>query len=258
MLQTLTRQWELPKRRPFMRMTWHDLLFMHWPVDVVSLRKLMPERLEVDTFEGQAWIAVVPFHMSGVAPVWSPNLPGMSAFPELNVRTYVRDPLDKNNSGKPGVWFFSLDATNPVAVRGARWLFNLNYVDAKIRVKKRSAENDSQADWVDYSSRRRNPKLQAELVMSYRPVGGLLEQQSDLEAWMTSRYCMYSSDRRGRILRGEIDHQPWPLQKAECNIGRNTMTDWLGVKLPDLSPMVHFSRSIDVLAWSMDRIDQVL
>jgi len=254
MQQLRQRQWELPRRRPFMRMRWHDLLFMHWPVDASVLQAQIPERLEVDLFEGQAWVSVVPFRMSGVAPVWSPDWPGLSAFPELNVRTYVRDPLEPDNGGKPGVWFFSLDASNPIAVRGARWLYNLNYVDARMRVTERTPLTDSGSGWIEYSSSRKRSAFSAELVTHYRPVGDLLESQSDLETWLTSRYCMYAADRRGRVLRGEIDHPPWPMQNAECQIVRNTMCDWLGIRLPDQPPLVQFTRSLDVLAWSMDRI----
>jgi uncharacterized protein YqjF (DUF2071 family) len=225
---------------------------MHWAVEPEVIRPLIPKRLELDVFDGKAWLGVVPFRMSGVAPIWSPDLPGLSAFPELNVQTYVRDPIDEAHGGKPGVWFFSLDATNRIAVRGARWLFHLNYVDANIRLTRQTENGD---EWIRYSSRRRQTSLQAELETGYRPVGGVLNALSDLETWLTSRYCMYTANRSGKILRGEIDHSPWPLQQAECRIERNTMTDWLGFPLPDQPPLLHFSLSIDVHAWSMDRID---
>ena len=114
-----------------MRMRWHDLLFMHWPVNVASLRRLIPAALDLDLWNGQAWLGVVPFRMSDVAPRGIPAMPWLSAFPELNVRTYVK------TEDKPGVWFFSLDATNPVAVRVARSAFHLPYFDARIAIRAR-------------------------------------------------------------------------------------------------------------------------
>src|SRR5437899_734159 len=107
-----------PPAVPFsMHMRWHDLLFMHWPAPIEKLRPLIPPWLKVDTFNGQAWIAVVPFRMTGVRPRNLPAFPRLGAFAELNVRTYVTGP----DGEKPGVWFFSLDAAEPIAVRAARW-----------------------------------------------------------------------------------------------------------------------------------------
>src|SRR6266508_3536850 len=123
---TAHRPWPLPQRPWIMRMQWHDLLFMHWPVNRDALRRYIPPRLEIDTFDGSAWIGVVPFRMSGVVPRLLPPVPYLSAFPELNVRTYV------SAEGKPGVWFFSLDAGNPIAVEAARDVFHLPYYNAQM------------------------------------------------------------------------------------------------------------------------------
>ena len=122
------RPWPVPARRWDMTMTWHSLAFLHWPVAAESLQASIPEPLVLDTFAGQAWLGVVPFGMSNVRPRWAPPLPGVSRFPEINVRTYV------THDGKPGVWFYSLDATNWLAVRGARALFHLPYYDARIQL----------------------------------------------------------------------------------------------------------------------------
>ena len=123
---TAHRPWPLPPGPWIMAQSWHDLLFAHWPVSVDGLRPLIPSQLEIDTFEGQAWIAVVPFRMSGVRLRGIPAFPWLSAFPELNVRTYV------SVRGKPGVWFFSLDAANPIAVSVARYWFHLPYFRARM------------------------------------------------------------------------------------------------------------------------------
>ncbi len=233
------RQWPVPNRSWFMRMNWHDLLFMHWPVAAESLQQWLPERVEVDLFEGQAWIGIVPFRMSGVAPRFFPNLPWLSAFPELNVRTYV------TVDNKPGVWFFSLDATNPVAVRAARYLFHLKYMDAQIR-------STRQNSWFHYfSSRTHRNEPPAELEVEYRPIGeSFSSTPGQLDHWLTARYCLYTADRRGRIFRGEIDHNPWELFDAQAIIHRNTMLSGLNVELPDSPPLLHFARQTSVIAWA--------
>ena len=199
-------------------MRWHDLLFAHWPVDPQQINRLLPG-IKCETFDGQAWIGVVPFRMSDVAPRFVPAIPGMSAFPELNVRTYV------NLDGKPGVWFFSLDSPNQVANRVARTFFHLPYMDANITLRESGGE-------IHYDSHRyhRNEPT-AELDVTYQPTGEeFLAQPETLEYWLTARYCLYTANRRGEILRGEIDHPPWPLQNAQCQIRLNTMIDWLGIE----------------------------
>ena len=123
---TAHRPWPVPARPWALAMQWHGLLFMHWPVQPAVLRPLIPPPLQIDTFDGAAWIGVVPFHITGFRPHYVPALPWVSAFPELNVRTYV------TLEGKPGIWFFSLDAANPLAVRGARVAFHLPYYDARM------------------------------------------------------------------------------------------------------------------------------
>lgn len=217
-------------------MRWHDLLFMHWPVEPPLIQQHLPD-IECDTFAGQAWVAVVPFRMSDVAPRFMPAVPGLSAFPELNVRTYV------TVDNKPGVWFFSLDATNKIAVRVARQFFHLRYMDAQMKL---TEENG----WFHYSSRRSHRgEASAELNMKYRGVGeSFFAQPGTLEYWLTARYCLYTQDRRSNILRGEIDHDPWPLYQAQAQIESNTMLDNLGIS-SDEQPHLLFSPDISVLAW---------
>jgi len=237
------RSWPVPSRSWLMRMKWHDLAFFHWPVEARQLQSLLPSGVPVDEFDGQAWIGVVPFWMSGVGVRWTPNLPFFSTFPELNVRTYVT--IDN----KPGVWFFSLDATNPIAVRGARQLFNLPYMDAKISVNRKD-------NWIVYDSERthRNEPA-AELRCEYRPVGEAYEaDQGTLLHWLTARYCMYMASRSGQIFRGEIDHSPWKLRDAQAIFKSNTMTDWLDLQLPDCEPLCHFAQKTNVIAWSKEKV----
>ena len=242
--ETTHRPWPLPARPWVMTMTWLDLLFAHWSVEPSVLRALVPGALELDTFEGEAFVGVVPFRMASVGPRglgWLPAaLPGPRAFPELNVRTYVV--VD----GKPGVWFFSLDAASRLAVEGARAGFRLPYFSAEMSVAERGG-------WVEYSSRRTDRRLgPGQFRGRYRPVGERLDVRSgSLEHWLTERYCLYAIDRRGRPRRGEIHHVPWPLYSAEADFGVNTICDAHGLVLEG-APLLHFARRLDVVAWWLD------
>ncbi len=245
--QSSEREWDVPNRSWLMRMKWHDLLFMHYPLRTRELRPLIPEPLEIDTFDGTAWIGIVPFRMTDVAPRYIPGIPPLSNFPELNVRTYVT--ID----GKPGVWFFCLEATNPLAVRIARRFFHLPYMDASIRFVDHADQGDQ---WIDYRSQRTHRhEKPAELQMRYRPKKEPFRSEpGSLEHFLTARYCLYSANAEQKIYRGEIDHPPWQLQLAEGEVEINTMLDWLGLQIPDTQPLLHFARSTTVRAWSIQKI----
>ena len=206
------------------------------------MRKVVPASLPIDTFEGQAWLGVVPFRMSGVRPQGVPAFPGFSAFPELNVRTYTV--ID----GKPGVYFFSLDAANHFAVAAARLSFRLPYFYA--RMSCRSGEE------IQYESHRADRASgPARLVGRYGPTGPVSESEpGSLVSWLTDRFCLYTADRRGRVHRSEIYHDPWPLQPAGAAFTVNTMVEPIGLVLPDVPPILHFSRRLDVLIWPPHRV----
>jgi uncharacterized protein YqjF (DUF2071 family) len=223
-------------------MQWHDLLFMHWPVPARALRPLIPAGLQLDTYENEAWLGVVPFYMTRVRPRFIPPIPGLSAFAELNVRTYV------SAGNKPGVWFFSLDAANKLAVRAARWGFHLPYFDAKMQVK-RGAE-------VRYRSTRTHRNApSAKLVMRYRPTAEVYHSKAGtLDHFLTHRLCLYSADKRGNVYRGDIHHARWPLQPAQAEIQTNCMTDQIDLKLPDTPPFLHFAKRLDVVAWRIQAL----
>lgn len=233
------RPWPLPRQPWVMAMQWHDLLFAHWPLPPAALRPLIPPALNLDTFDGMAWIGIVPFAMAGVRPHLGPVVTPGLAFLELNVRTYVT--LD----GKPGVWFFSLDAANPLAVRGARLTFHLPYYDARLRCVRDGATV------LRYQSRRTHRRVApAILALRYRPSGPVTQAPAgSLDRWLTERYCLYAAAPRGTILRGEIYHRPWPLQPAEAEFVDNSMTRPLRLRLPDTPPLLHFSARQDVVAW---------
>jgi uncharacterized protein YqjF (DUF2071 family) len=242
--ETAHRPWPMPEGPWIMTQSWHDLLFAHWPVDPEMLRSKVPSQLALDLFEGQAWLGVVPFRMTNVAPRGVPPLPWISAFPELNVRTYVR--VD----GKPGVYFFSLDAANPVAVGVARALAHLPYFSASMSVEEREGE-------IHYKSRRRSKGKQppARLVTRYRPTGSPhAPTDGSLEHFLTERYCLYTVDRALRAYRLDIHHPPWPLQAAEADISENTMADAAGIGLPSKVPLLHFARRQDMVAWPLEKL----
>lgn len=231
-----------------MRMSWHDLLFMHYEVDPDQLQSILPGSVKLDTFDGKAYIGIVPFRMSDVAPRYCPELPLVSRFPELNVRTYVT--IDE----KPGVWFFSLDATSRLAVRAARTMFHLNYVDASITLKKNP--RPCPGKWINYHSVRTDASAPpAELYCEYRPVGDwYFAKPGTLTHWLTARYCLYTTDSKGTLYRGEINHDPWRLQDAQAIVIVNTMTEGLGLDVGDQQPLLHFASDTKVVAWLLEKV----
>lgn len=237
------RPWPLPAGPWIMAQTWHDLLFAHWPVAAEVLRPHIPERLAMDTFEGQAWLAVVPFRMSGVRLRSTPAVPWLSKFPELNVRTYVV--ADE----KPGVWFFSLDAANFLAVAIARAWFHLPYFRARMSC-------EEQDRWIQYRSERvHRGTAQGELRARYRPVGTpFFAKPGTLEHFLTERYCLYASDADGSTFRGEIHHPPWALQPAEADFISNGMAKAAGFSLLREKPLLHFARRQEVVVWQPERL----
>ena len=218
-----------------MRQTWLDLAFIHWEIKMSELRPLIPSTLEIDTFDGTAWIGLVPFVMEGVAPRGCPSLPAFSDFPEINVRTYV------SYQGKPGVWFFSLDVPNPLAVLIARGLFHLPYYLGQMQVQRRG-------DAVEYASRYDRRSLRAR----YEPSSGIPLKSPAFAEWATARYCLYAGSRQGQLYRGEIHHRQWPLESARMEIYENSYLD--GFAVGRQHPEVLFSRSIEVLVWPLKQL----
>lgn len=241
-----TRPWPVPRRPWVMAQVWRKLLFAHWPLPPEQIRPHLPPGLPLDTFDGQAWVGVVPFLMEGVHFRGAPAIPTARRFPELNVRTYVT--IDN----KPGVYFFSLDAGSGLAVAGARALFALPYHHARFAV---SVGEDS----VRYRCERRGgapgDTPRAIFAARYRPTGpAQFARAGSLEDWLTARYCLYTT-RGGRLLRGEVHHAPWPLQPAEADISRNTMTVPAGVQLPATTPLLYYSERLEVVVWSLRRVE---
>jgi len=215
--------------------SWRELLFAHWPVGREVLRPLVPPALEVEEWEGRGWVGVAAFRLVGLRPRGSPALPGLSEFPELNLRTYVR------YAGRPGIYFFSLDAGNRLAVAGARLGYRLPYRLARIRIER-------EGEWVVYRSRRADGR--AEFVGRYRPVGaGFEPAPGTLEHFLIERYALYAVLRSGRVLRADIHHRPWQVRPAEARIERNTVASAAGIDLPDDEPLLHYAARQDTLVW---------
>lgn len=223
-----------------MRQTWSDLLFAHWPVSPEVVRPHLPAGLAIDTFNDQAWLGVVPFRMSGIRPRALPETPLLSRTDGINLRTYAVA------EGKPGVFFFSLDAGSPLAVILARRFFHLPYFHARFTIR-------YDGTTVEYASQRTHQGAPpGEFAAVYRPTGPIFEAApGSLERWLTERYCLYATDWSGRLYRGDIHHRVWPLQPATAEIRHNTLAQGFGLSLPDAQPLLHFAARLDVLVWPL-------
>ena len=237
--ETAHRPWPLPQRPWLMGQTWYDLLFAHWAVAPGVLRPLVPAPLALDLRDGQAWLGVTPFRVGGLRSRGTPPLPWLSRFPELNVRTYV------DYGGRPGIYFFSLDAARVAAVLAARRGYRLPYFHARMKAEHQGAAISYESTRTDSSG------PQAELRARYGPSGARLPiDDGSLERWLSERYCLYVVDQHQRALRADIHHPPWPLQPAEASFEVNTMAAPLSIPL-DSAPLLHYSARQDVLIWPL-------
>lgn len=234
--QTSHRTAPLPPSPWIMLQKWHDLLFAHWAMPPEQVRPLVPPELELDVRDGQAWVGVIPFWMSGIRARGVPPLPGLSSSPELNVRTYVR------YRGIPGVYFWSLDIASHVAVWGARTFYHLPYFYASMSIK-------NTGEQLSYTCSRMEKPQPAEFRGRYGPTSPPRQrEQGSIEHFLSERYCLYTIH-NGQVLRAYIHHLPWPLQDADAQIEVNTMAQATGIHLPAAKPLLHFSRDLEVLVW---------
>jgi uncharacterized protein YqjF (DUF2071 family) len=240
--QTKHRPYPLPSRPWVMTQTWNRLLFAHWPVPISLLQPYIPSAITIDTYGGTAWISVVPFEISHFCARGLPPIPFTSDFPEINVRTYVV------NNDKPGVFFFSLDATNPLAVAGARTFFHLPYYNANIQA-------DTQQSSVHYTSQRTHKNAPtAAFSAQYRPTSPIFyASNGSLDEWLTGRYCLYTYY-KNQLYCGDIHHAPWPLQQAEAEIYTNAMHPILSSSILQTQPILHYAHQIKVLFWLLEKI----
>lgn len=228
-----------PDGRPAIRMTWQTLLFAHWRLAPETLRPLVPQPLEIDTFDGVAWVGLVPFTMPGFRSTALPWIPTMGSFHECNVRTYVR------HRGEPGVLFFSLDAASRIAVWTARRFWRLPYFFARIALQR-------EGDLVRYSLDRVADSA-ARLRCGWRAGPARAPARpGDLDHFLTERYMLYTLDSQGRLVRGRIWHQPWPLRDAELIELDDGLVSAAGITVPEESPVVFCANRIDVEAWPLE------
>jgi uncharacterized protein len=239
--ETEHRPWPLPRRPWTMGQTWDDLLFAHWRVPAGRLRPLVPDALELETRDGSAWLGATPFAVTVLRLRGTIPLPVVSSFLELNVRTYV------TAEGKPGIWFFSLDASSALAVEAARRTYRLPYFRARISATRRGS-------WIEYACSRREAAGRPFVWEGrYRPAGDVAPaKEGTLEHFLTERYCLYAVD-AGDLYRAEIHHPPWPLQPAEAEIELNTMPPD-GIDVEEDEPLLHFSRRQDTVIWPLELV----
>lgn len=233
------RPWPLPNGEWAWRQSWLDLAFIHYRVAPATLRAVVPVGLTVQEFDGSAWVGLVPFRMAGVMRRGLPDVPGFSTFPELNLRTYVE------RDGKPGVWFFSLDAACwPIAIGGRR-LYGLPYFHAKIALSR------EEKGWHHFASRRRAADVRFEAT--YRPIGQtFFAKPGSFDHWAAERYCLYA-ERNGRLRPVEAHHAPWPLQRAEVEVRSNGVLKAADIEPLDKDPICHFSSGVHVVSYPPKR-----
>lgn len=223
------RPWPLDQRRWVMGQTWRRLLFAHWPVAHDVLRAHVPESLEVEQWEGSAWLGITPFRVEGLRLRGLPPLPLVSTFLELNCRTYV------SHADRPGIWFFSLDASSQLAVKAAQRTYRLPYRHARM-----TFEGDT------FTLQRRGEDTSFNAV--YRGLGEPKPARpGSLEHFLVERYCLYAG--KGE-LRADIHHPPWQLERAEATLEENALSP-----IPlDGPPLIHYSERQDVVIWGSERI----
>ncbi len=237
-----------PAGRPVMRQEWDHLLFLHWEVPADAIRRLLPPGLEVDTFEGRAFVGLVPFTMRGVRPAGLPSVPGLSNFHETNVRTYVHA-----RGREPGVWFFSLDASGAIACALARSLFRLPYFHARMTM---SADEGPGGFRLAYASTRLLPGPRAATTRVVAEVSGPVVPAAvgTLEHFLAERYLLYAA-RGPRLSKGRVHHAPYPLQVAEVRTLEETVLEAAGIARPDAPPIAHYARGVKVDVFRLEPVD---
>ncbi len=240
---TAHRPWPLPTAPWIMTQRWNDLLFLHYSLEPEVVRAKVPEILTLDTYQQRAWVTVAPFWINHMRPPGVPSLPWFSSFNEINVRTYV------SFGDKPGVYFFSLDASNLSAVWGARVFYRLPYWQASMKVNGKGKAK------IEYNSKRQHGPKPAELKCSYAPTSPSTfhARPGTLDHFLTERYCLYTSTKK-RLYRGGIHHLPWDLQTVDVEVQENTMAQPVGLQLPVQPDLAYFARELKVLFWAPERL----
>jgi uncharacterized protein YqjF (DUF2071 family) len=251
-IKTLQRPRPLPAGPWLMTQRWNDLLLAHWPVSAAAIGALLPEGLQADTFRGSAWLGVMPFWMDRIKLRGAPTLFGMRGFPELTLRTYVRD----QRTGTPGIYLFSKEARCLLAALVGRGFYNLPMHWAEVRLTQRS-----QREFEVYSRRRLSsqPVIFQARYRGLGPSNRIAEISSGtLENFVTERYCLFSRNRAGQAMRANIHQVPWPLEEAEALIERNDLAAAIGIELPDQEPVLHYARRLAIYIWPAELVRAVM
>lgn len=230
-----------PEGWPLMYQSWGNLLFMHWRLPADLIRPHIPEPVQIDTFDSSAWIAITPFELWNVRPIFVPPIPFFSDFCEINVRTYVY------YENVPGVWFFSLDANSVLAVLGARLFYSLPYHNAEMSLRRTGKS-------INFSSNRSNQEHGGFDAAWFIENGeAKTSEPGSLEFFLTERYCLYTLYEHD-LYRCRIHHQPWELGPARPE---NLSTDLFsadGLPTPEGDPILHAARPVDVEVWPLAKI----
>jgi uncharacterized protein YqjF (DUF2071 family) len=238
-----------PDQQVLLHQNWHHLLFLHWEIPPQDLQALLPPRLTLDTYEGKAYVGLVPFTLTGVRPVLTPPLPWLSAFHEVNVRTYVH--LEGRD---PGVWFFSLDASSAVAVAAARAAYHLAYYDAEITFNAGSGALPE----IAFDSRRTDARgtLPANVHLNYRAVESPAAPATPgtLEHFLIERYILYSQDEQRQLYRARVHHQAYPVQRAEVLALDETAVWAAGIRREASHGIRHYAREVNVKVYGAVRV----
>lgn len=238
-----------PDRQVLLHQNWHHLLFLHWEIPPGELQALLPPRLTLDTFEGKAYIGLVPFTMTGVRPILTPPLPWISSFHEVNVRTYVHC-----EGRDPGVWFFSLDASSRIAVAAARAAYHLAYFEAEMDLR----VGKGALPVIELDSRRTDPRgtKPANAHVRYRALEGPVQPATPgtLEHFLIERYILYAQDDERRLYRARVHHQAYPVQRAEVLALDETLIWATGVKRAEGVGLRHYAREVNVKVYGLERV----
>jgi uncharacterized protein YqjF (DUF2071 family) len=230
-----------PDAQELMHQNWQHLLFLHWEVPPADLQKLLPLGLDLDTYEGKAYVGLIPFTLTGVRPILMPALPGISSFHEVNVRTYVHQ-----QGRNPGVWFFSLDASSSLAVGAARMTYHLPYFHSRIEFD----EKPGAVPRFGFQAHRDDERgpMPAHGHFRYSPVEGVAAPAAvgTLEHFLVERYILYSADDQHRLHRARVHHQPYPLQRAELHELDETLVWAAGIQRSQDVPLRHYAREVNV------------
>lgn len=239
---------ECPREPVIMHQRWSELLFLHWRFEPFDIQRTLPNGLSVDIFDGSAWLGVVPFQMSGIRPRWLPPVPWLSSFPELNLRTYVRDQL-----GRPGVWFYSLDTPQPIANWIARTLFHLNYRRACFDLRVRNGG-------IRYAS---SLKLETgwddEQLYDWTRTGApFAAETGSIEFFLAERYRLFAhNESSDKILTGKVHHEPYPLQAVDLESYSTHLFETNGFDGPARSPdHVMASAGVEVRIFPMRKVGE--